>query len=347
MRKSKGQTIDSFYTNKSELAKKIKNTNKSNKLSKKNKKNNKQKNSDIINLDNEIIIGMTLKEQKKKTKKSTNKNSKTTKENVHTTKKSKKTSKLKTNVNKNKEKTKKRSIKFKIIKYLILIIVLIILIILFLLSSLFNITEILVEDNKKITSQEIVNLSGLVKNENMFKTSNRKIREGVKQNPYIEDVTIIRHLPGQIKLKVIERNPTYMLKFANGYAYINNQGYILEISEKDLEIPEITGLETTSEEIEPGNRLRVEDLKKLENIINIMEIANNTTIASKITEIDVSNSNNYKIVIASEGKTIQFGDLSNINIKILKIEYILEKEKGREGEIYFQGTEKTVFREKV
>ena len=32
---------------------------------------------------------------------------------------------------------------------------------------------------------------------------------------------------------------------------------------------------------------------------------------------------------------------------ILKIEEIIEKEKGKEGEIYFQNSEKTVFREKV
>ena len=37
----------------------------------------------------------------------------------------------------------------------------------------------------------------------------------------------------------------------------------------------------------------------------------------------------------------------NINVKILKIEYIIEQEKGKQGEIYFQGAEKAVFREKV
>ena len=261
----------------------------------------------------------------KKTKKSTNKVQKT----------------------KKRPKTKKKNIKLKIVKWIFLLALLATAIILFLLSSVFNITDIVVENNKKISEQEIVNLSGLVKNENMFKTTNKKIKEGIKQNPYIEDVVITRELSGKVKLKVIERTPTYMIKFANGYAYINNQGYILEISEEALQLPIITGFKTSSEEIKAGNRLEVDDLKELENVIRIMETAKNTSIADIITEIDISNSNNYKLVIASEGKTVQFGDLNNINVKILKIEYILEQEKGREGEIYFQNTEKAVFREKV
>ena len=329
MKKSKGQTVDLLYKSKEKPKKQNKKT-----------KNKKQKSdNEVINLDNEIIIGMTLKEEPKKTKKK--------KEQPKTKVKKTKKSTNKVQKTKKRPKTKKKNIKLKIIKWIFLLALLATAIILFLLSSVFNITDIVVENNKKISEQEIVNLSGLVKNENMFKTTNKKIKEGIKQNPYIEDVVITRELSGKVKLKVIERTPTYMIKFENGYAYINNQGYILEVSEEALELPIITGFKTSGEEIKAGNRLVVDDLKELENVIKIMETAKNTSIADIITEIDISNSNNYKLVMASEGKTVQFGDLNNINVKILKIEYILEQEKGREGEIYFQNTEKAVFREKV
>lgn len=329
MKKSKGQTVDLLYKSKEKPKKQNKKT-----------KNKKQKSdNEVINLDNEIIIGMTLKEEPKKTKKK--------KEQPKTKVKKTKKSTNKVQKTKKRPKTKKKNIKLKIVKWIFLLALLATAIILFLLSSVFNITDIVVENNKKVSEQEIVNLSGLVKNENMFKITNTKIREGIKQNPYIEDVVITRELSGKVKLKVIERTPTYMIKFENGYAYINNQGYILEVSEEALELPIITGFKTSGEEIKAGNRLVVDDLKELENVIKIMEVAKNTSIADIITEIDISNSNNYKLVMASEGKTVQFGDLNNINVKILKIEYILEQEKGREGEIYFQNTEKAVFREKV
>ena len=338
MKKSKGQTVDLLYKNK-ETGKKSKQTKK-----RKQKSKAKESENDIINLDNEIIIGMTLKEEPKKEKKKKTKKIKKVKnkKSVSQNKPIKKFQKKKNN-----KKTKKKNIKLKIVKWIFLLALLATAIILFMLSSVFNIKNITVTNNNKISEQEIISLSGLTKDENMFKISNKKIKEAIKQNPYIENVKITKTLYGTINLEVTERVPTYMLKFANAYVYINNQGYMLEISEEPLELPIISGFKTPTENIKAGNRLVVDDLIKLENVIKIMEIAKTTSVAEKITEIDISNTTNYKIIIANEGKTVDFGDLTNINVKILKIEYIIEQEKGKEGEIYFQGTEKAVFREKV
>ena len=338
MKKSKGQTVDLLYKNK-ETGKKSKQTKK-----RKQKSKAKESENDIINLDNEIIIGMTLKEEPKKEKKKKTKKIKKVKnkKSVSQNKPIKKFQKKKNN-----KKTKKKNIQLKIVKWIFLLALLATAIILFMLSSVFNIKDITVTNNNKISEQEIISLSGLTKDENMFKISNKKIKEAIKQNPYIENVKITKTLYGTINLEVTERVPTYMLKFANAYVYINNQGYMLEISEEPLELPIISGFKTPTENIKAGNRLVVDDLIKLENVIKIMEIAKTTSVAEKITEIDISNTTNYKIIIANEGKTVDFGDLTNINVKILKIEYIIEQEKGKEGEIYFQGTEKAVFREKV
>ena len=349
MKKSKGQTIDSFYTSKDEKTKK-RNTkkvkNKKEKRPVKTRKGRTQKNNnednDIIDLNNEIVIGMTLKEEPKKDNK-TKKNKK--QKDKKAIKKSKPTKKVQKR--KNNKKPKKKNIKLKIIKWIVLLALLATAIILFMLSSVFNITNITVTNNNKISEQEIISLSGLTKNENMFKISNQKVKEAIKQNPYIENVKITKTISGTVNLEVTERVATYMLKFANGYVYINNQGYMLEISQEPLELPIISGFKTPTEDIKEGNRLIVEDLKELENIIKIVETAKTTSVGAIIAEIDISDPTNYKIIIPSENKTVEFGELTNINIKILKIEYIIEQEKGRQGEIYFQSTEKAVFREKV
>ena len=347
MKKSKGQTIDSFYTSKDEKTKK-RNTKKVKNIKEKRpaktrkgrtQKNNNEDN-DIIDLNNEIVNKRVFniyeckdmdRETKQKDKKAIKKNKPTKK--VQTTK--------------NNKKPKKKNIKLKIIKWIVLLALLATAIILFMLSSVFNITNITITNNNKISEQEIISLSGLTKNENMFKISNQKVKEAVKQNPYIENVKITKTISGTVNLEVTERVATYMLKFANGYVYINNQGYMLEISQEPLELPIISGFKTPTEDIKEGNRLIVEDLKELENIIKIVETAKTTSVGAIIAEIDISDPTNYKIIIPSENKTVEFGELTNINIKILKIEYIIEQEKGRQGEIYFQSTEKAVFREKV
>ena len=62
-----------------------------------------------------------------------------------------------------------------------------------------------------------------------------------------------------------------MITFANAYAYINNQGYFVEISKEKLELPIITGYATKEEDIQLGERLCTEDLQKLDDILQIMK----------------------------------------------------------------------------
>ena len=361
MKKSKGQTIDSFYINKKETTKKTKTSKKTiaknvgatigrpqkRKINSKKKKKINNEENKIINLDNEIIIGLTPKKEENKTTKKT-KNKKTRDEEVENRTQPKKTKKINSKKKiankKQKEKNKKKN---KIIKVIVILVLFATAIALFMMSSVFNIKQIIVTSNSKIKSQEIINLSTLTPGTNMFKTTNSMIKNNLKTNPYIEDVKIKRNINGTVTLDIQERKPTYMLKFTNSYVYINNQGYILEMSEKPLKLPILIGFQTPSEEMKEGNRLIVDDLKKLEDAIKIMETAKSISMDNIITQIDITNSLNYILTISSEDKTVQFGDCSNINVKLLKVQAVIEKEKGIAGEIYFQDLDKTIFREKV
>lgn len=219
--------------------------------------------------------------------------------------------------------------------------------ILILFSDLFNIKQITVENNLKVSTQEILQASKLEIGNNMFKTPARIIRKNIKTNPYIENVQITKKLNGEIIIAVEERTPTYMLQHENKYAYINNQGYILEISQTPLDIPIINGFST--QEIQEGNRMDVEDLKKLDKVIQIMETAESNGIGEKIASIDISDDTNFILEIPTENKTVQFGDESNINVKILWIVDLIDREKGIAGDIVLNvpNIKKVYFREKV
>ena len=117
-------------------------------------------------------------------------------------------------------------------------------------------------------------------------------------------------------------------------AYINNQGYILEISEQKLELPTILGISTNQEQIVEGSRLNMQDLGKLETVIQIMNICKSCEIESKISTIDITSKNNFIINMEQEKKVIYLGNETNLKDKILYIPVILEENKGKEGAIY-------------
>lgn len=318
---------------------------KKNKANKKTKSNNvsaRNKNNELFDFDKEIVIGMPrISDDKEKNKKN------------------KKTS---VNTNKNKQNAKKKLTKqqqiaikkkkaiLKIVKVLTLIIVLIGVSIYVALSPLFNIKEINVTGNSKLSKEEIISLSELKTDENTFKVSKKNIKNKVKANAYIENVKIRRKLPDKVEIIVVERVATYMIPFANSYIYINNQGYMLEITSKKAEMPAIVGISTPEEELHEGQRLISEDLVKLGEVLQIMESANANELVDLITKIDISNRQDYILTLEKEKKAIHLGDVSNLSTKMAYVKKILNDEKGVEGEILVN-TDLTnkgaVFREKV
>lgn len=291
------------------------------KLEKKNKQNNKQNNKKINEI--QVTIPKQPKQQKQQPKQLTIQ-----------------------------ERIKKQ--KRMVIKKLTVIAALIILLIgglvYFLLSPVFNIKNINVINNSNLSSQTIVNLSKININQNMFKFSKREAKKSILSNPYVEDVKIRRKLFNTVQIEVKERYATLMLEYGNSYVYINNQGYILEISTEKLNVPILTGYVTPLDQVKPGNRLSKEDLERLTTVLNIMEVANSNEIGSLITKIDIKSKRDYILTLESEDKIVYLGECTDLSTQMLFVKEMVQREKGIEGEFFVNmdlNTNKPVFREKV
>ena len=295
-------------------------------------------------MDDEIIIEVMRDEnsnknnkkknnKKKKKNKNQNKTVSSKKEKIDVNEKNTKNPKEK---NKRKQTVKKYmpNAKRKIPKPIIITIITIIVLLLVLSSSLFGIRKIEIDGNQKLTDDSIISLSKLELYQNIFKFNKLEVINNIKDNAYIENVNISRKLPGTVKITITEREPKYMLQLADSYAYINNPGYILEITTEKLELPILIGISTDNSDIVPGNRINVEDLKKLDKVIKIYETAKSNDLSDLITKIDISDDNNYALILEKEGKKVYLGECSNLNTKLLYLKSILENSTGKNGEIF-------------
>ena len=247
---------------------------------------------------------------------------------------------------------KKRKRVLKVIKWLTIFGIIIGGIIYAMLSPIFNIKSITVMGNSKISAEAIVSLSGLNIDQNIFNFRTSNVEEGIKQNPYIDTVEIKRKYPDTVEISVQERTATFMLTYGNAYVYINNQGYILEITSKKGDFPIIEGYKTPTEQIIEGNRLSIDDLEKLNDVLKIMEAISSGTdgIEKEITIINIEDKTNYILTLEKEKKDIYLGDVTNLSNKILWINKLIEEEKKNEGIIYVNvnlNTELPYFWEKV
>ena len=218
-------------------------------------------------------------------------------------------------------------------------------------SPIFNIADIEVLNNNRLSSETIISLSGISKEQNIFSFISARVSDNIKQNAYIEDVKIKRIIPNKVQIEVQEREPKFSIPVLGEFAYINTQGYILEITQNELNLPVIYGINTPEDQVQVGSRVNEEDLGSLETILRIMSVMNDNSLYDKVTNIDISDKNDYIIYMQDEKKTIHLGDASNLNNKMLYIIEILEKEKDVEGDIFVNGdlnnNFKVYFREKV
>lgn len=291
-------------------------------------KENKIQKEDDFNIETETVIQMTNKNRIKKEKEQKNKLTQEAK----------------------KRKKRNRKIKF-FLKIILLIGILIGGISFTMVSPIFNIQEIQVLNNEKISDETIISLSQLKTGENIFRLNVSDIIKKIKENAYIESVKIHRKIPNIIQIEVQERIHRFSMDFLGKYAYINTQGYILEIAEDSKQMPIIQGMKTLEEEVIIGNRLNHEDLEKLEDVIKIMNAAKEYNLDTEITSIDISDKNEYSIYLEQEAKKVHLGDNSNLSNKMLYVNSIMEQEKGKAGDIFVNGDLnnkfRTYFREKV
>lgn len=353
-RKTKEKSLDSFYLNQetkknnSRTNKKRSNVKKKSKVNGKLKNQTKEKNTkdEKFNFDEEIIIGLKRIDEDKSSKSKTlqtkkdNKNKIKPKKNVKNKQVNSKKQPVNNQPNKKEINTqkqniinKKRKAILRLIKWTSLIIIIIGGVIYALLSPMFNIKTINVVGNSKISSDEIISLSKIELEKNMFQHSKKEIIKNIKENAYIEEVQVKRKIPDTIEVTITERKATFKFQIANAYAVINNQGYILEVSDKTDDLPIIVGIETPQENIQPGNRLCEDDLKKLGDVLKIMESANSNDVANLITKIDITDHNNYKLILQKKNKTVHLGDTSNLSTKMLWIIEFNEIEGNTKGEI--------------
>lgn len=302
----------------------------------------KKKNNQIINnkfnFDNDYIIGVSSSDSNNTKIKKQKKNQRKDKRKKNTHNKQKKERNIVNNKNEMKKECKKT--RGTIVKIVIIIVLFVGAGCFLCLSPAFNVEQIVVEKNNKISSETISSLSKIELYKNMFLIKKSDIIENIEKNPYINSVKVSRKFPNKIKIVVEERIEKYLIEFGEEkYAIVDGQGYILDITSQRIDgLPILVGIKTPTDQLidikNNSARLVEEDLKKLDVVASVVETAKNYEVLNFITKIDISDSSDYKLTLEEEQKIVYLGSNKDINTKIQYMKEILNNEKGKKGEIY-------------
>ncbi|MGI6722417.1 MAG: cell division protein FtsQ/DivIB [Anaerovoracaceae bacterium] len=142
--------------------------------------------------------------------------------------------------------------------------------IIFLNSSYFAIDKITVKGNENYSANDIVKMSGVEFGTNIFHVFGHTVEKNLKKNSYVKSAGIERKLPGELVIRLKEREPVAYLPYGSQYAVIDEKGYVINVTGTRPELTEISGMKIKS--MTPGTRIEADQTRQLEKAISIIQL---------------------------------------------------------------------------
>ncbi len=191
------------------------------------------------------------------------------------------------------------------------------------LTVLFNIETVIITGNSIYSAEEIVAASGLASGDNMIRKNMAKCEESItSQLIYIETATVKRSFPSSIKIIIKPCVETANFESEEGFFVISKGGKILRFTdEPDLKLLTFYGTHP-KEEMAIGMQFESADNKKTENIFELIDKLNSSSMAGKVSSFDVTDRLNISCIYENR-VTIEMGSVSELDYKFKAAENIL------------------------
>lgn len=155
-------------------------------------------------------------------------------------------------------------------------------------TVLFKIDTIQVVGESRYDPQEIIQLSGVEKGENLVTIDTKKGEAAIAAKmPYLESVQIRRQLPSTVNIEITEAKAAGCIAYDNQYVIISGAGKVLELAQAPLDgVPVIKGV--IVKEAALSQKVVLEDETAL-TLISEIETARAAVGLSPVTEFDLTN----------------------------------------------------------
>jgi len=182
-------------------------------------------------------------------------------------------------------------------------------------APFFKIKAIIPTGNSKVSSEEIIVASKIGIGNNIYRTSLKLAKNGVKKIPYINEVRIKRSFPNVIKIDVTQSEVSAYMPVSGGYVYIDSFGKMLELSQNppNLRVPIIEN--SGIMDFQGGKIFLSDDAKKVEIVIATLQEIVHNSILDKVTIINVASADKISFTINNKLEVL-VGDINNLPYKI-------------------------------
>ncbi len=169
---------------------------------------------------------------------------------------------------------------------------------LFFATSYFEIKEIELHGNLRLSRAELIKTAGVAPGLNIFSLDRDAVKNRLRSNPVIQDARVELNGLYTLKIDIIERTPYLYAKVGTAFYEISDDGVILNNNGiGELDIPLITGINLEANR--PGDSLETNDIFFIAH--NWVKTLGNSILAN-ISEINFSSPQNPFVILLSGEK---------------------------------------------
>lgn len=195
---------------------------------------------------------------------------------------------------------------------------------LFMHSSFFNVTQIKVTGNEKVTSEEILALSGLTPGINIFSFDERMAAKSIEVHPMIKRAQIKRHLLSEVAIDVIERQVWAVIPYNGVFLCVDDDGVCFDkLNNVPVENELIITLEAVPDHVNLGQTVNAQAAGMIKQVWQAL----GSEQQGLISEVYYQNQEGTLKIYTLQGTEVRFGDLERLDEKVKAFREILGMEK--------------------
>ena len=202
----------------------------------------------------------------------------------------------------------------------------------------FNLKQVAVNGVTLYTSDQILEVGGVVNGANLFRTNTDLIEQRLVETlPYVESATVTKDFPNSLTIDIVEAEKIAEIEDDGKYYVLSRSGRILEMANPthNSSLPLVKGFELSSPEI--NEKLRSSDEYKAKVLMQVLEDIESSGI-QHIEVVDITNRTD--IVLWYEDRIdLRVGSSMDMEYKLTCMKAVIEKslEPDYDGTLRYNG----------
>jgi len=170
-------------------------------------------------------------------------------------------------------------------------------------------SSIQIMGNSQVTRPELLSVFGSDLGRNIFYVPLGQRRAALEELPWVEHATVMRLLPDQLRVAIVERTPVAFVRLGNSIGLVDAHGVLLHLppavmAARHYSFPVVTGISAR----DPLS-VRTARMRLYQQFVSDLD-SSGTKVSTQLSEVDISDPEDIWALLPAQGSDIQvhFGD---------------------------------------